>query len=126
MSPVLANFLVIAIVFLAAITALAIAYGIASYVRTHKEDFAFKQVLAWGALLVNAAEQQLSLDGPRKKEIVMLQFKALRDAMHSTLTDEQLELIVEANVRLMNGLAGMLEIEAFLPDLEEQKAPAEE
>jgi len=96
MENFLPNFFVIAVTIGCALGAVAIYYGVSQYLK-------FNQLTKWGELLVRQIEQQTQLDGPRKKEIVMLALRRLRDQMKSTLTDEQLEWIVEASVNIMNG-----------------------
>jgi len=102
MDPIVSNILIILAILAGSAATISIAYGVTQYVRTRKGDAVFSQMVTWAKILVHNVEQQMSLDGPRKKEIVMLELKRLRDRMGSTLTDQQLEQILEASVNMMN------------------------
>lgn len=80
------------------VAALAIAYG----VRFLLQDVKFKQVYERTKIIVRAIEQELKLDGPRKKELAMIAIGAFARKIGANLTEEEISQLIEAAVQLMN------------------------
>jgi hypothetical protein len=86
-------------------------YGI-KYLEVAKQDKVLAQVIAWAGILVKSVEQQMNLEGFKKKELVMLGLRKFCVLVKARLTDSQLEDILEAAVFSMNQLAQLTPGEA--------------
>ena len=80
------------------IAALAMAYGLAFLMK----DAKFKQAFERATIVVRAIEQELHLDGPRKKELAMIAIRSFANRIGAKLTDEEISQLIEAAVQLMN------------------------
>ena len=66
----------------------------------------FGELEKWAGIVVNSVQQTMKLvDGPRKKELALLALRAIRDRLGAKATDEELEMLIEANVHVMKNLA---------------------
>lgn len=71
-------------------------------------DVRFRQFQSWVEMAVNYIEQKFpNYDGPRKKELALLILREVRDRLKISLSNEELEMLLEANVRLMKNVAKM-------------------
>ena len=80
------------------IASLALVWGL----RFLMQDAKFKQVFDRSLIIVRAIEQELKLDGPRKKELATIGIRAFASRIGAQLTDEEISQLIEAAVQLMN------------------------
>jgi len=98
--------------------------GVYFFVQQKKSE----EVTKWAALIVSGLQQKMKLvDGPRKFELAMIALRAVRDRVGAKLSDEQLEMLIEANVYLAKQMAAVLPgdlddklVNALVGDLEKK------
>ena len=72
-------------------------------------DFAFWLIIDWTFQAVHAAEQaHQALPGPERKAIVTDFLKRVLQQKNIALSDEEIDILIEAAVKEMNAAAGKL------------------